>query len=111
MGRLGSGRKQIYEDSKTETMTDRLLDLSGDTGALHSICRDPLLWELVLRALSSASHVAVAGGLAFLKNMSPSLCPSPALVDVSAALLRLTVTAAANPFLAGKLRLLTEWTG
>lgn len=84
--------------------------LSGGTEGLHALCRDPLLWELVLRALSSTSHVAVAGGLAFLKNMAPSLCPSPAFVDVSAALKRLTVTAAANPFLAGKLQLLTEWT-
>lgn len=82
--------------------------LNGDSKALHRLCQTPLLWELVIRALSSKSHVAVAGGMAFLKNMSPSQCPSTVFAEVQKTLLGLKDTA--NPFLVEKLLILDNWT-
>lgn len=80
--------------------------LSGPDDALLALLHEEWLWNIVLRALASPSHVAVAGGLIFLDTISINRCPGPMRKETERALMRLSSTS--NPFLAPKVATLVE---
>lgn len=80
--------------------------LSGPEESLLTLLREAWLWEIVLRSLTSPSHVAVSGGLAFLDAVSVKRCPPAVRDEVLRALTSLRCTP--NPFVAGNVATILE---